>query len=229
MLAIHSAAVVKATLRQHLTEKWQLSWDHGQTARELHTIIATVSLKPKNHQLTRPAEIELNRLWSGFSRPSVPSWTSSWITSLCMWTSHRRYQTLPTGMHLIWGTMWGNDQLDRTIIRMEWHSTGTTRNWHPNTSWRKSQLTNQASHNILEAVGFFLQSVCVFLWPLFFADNLVKFECRDLSRHNVPSNSTILHMPTWAFHHYGSPMFCQWSFLMLTLLTAACKPLLGCL
>ncbi len=61
-LTTHSAADVKATLRQHLTEKWQLSWDQGHTARELYSIIPTVRLKPRTYWLSRSAETKLNRL-----------------------------------------------------------------------------------------------------------------------------------------------------------------------
>ncbi len=60
ILSTHSAASIKATLRQHLLEKWQLSWDNEQTVRELYTIIQAVSLKPVNYQLSRSAETKLN-------------------------------------------------------------------------------------------------------------------------------------------------------------------------
>ncbi len=62
-----SEAAVKSILRNDLIEKWQLSWNQGQTARELYDIAPTVSLKPKRYRLSRTAETRLNQLRCGFS------------------------------------------------------------------------------------------------------------------------------------------------------------------
>ena len=52
----------KWMIRQHLTEKWQESWDRGQTGRLLHNIIPRVNSRTHTRQLPRSVETQINRL-----------------------------------------------------------------------------------------------------------------------------------------------------------------------